>query len=357
MVISTCGFGSTGSSAICDYLMECENVINFDAIEFTLCTAVDGLEDLEFHLMKQPNRQDSSVYAIQRFRRMIKNNYRYWYKNTPISKAEIESVTEEFLNSIIQVKYVGYSPKIDKNTNKFFDHYIGNSFILHRLIPYMERKGWIKNNIDFYPLDKVEMAVLPTNFYSAAKQFLKKLLTLMGCDFSKKIVLDQAFVGNNPQKSFPFFEDAYAIVVDRDPRDLYIFAKEKLLSRGRFMPSDTVENFAQYYRIMRDGQPYKNVSDRVLCLNFEDMVYNYDDTTIKIDNFLEVKNNNRRSIFVPEISAANTNLITRFPRYKDEVAMIESLLPEYLFPFEKYTGRLKNVSKEMFFGKSPLNKK
>ena len=41
----------------------------------------------------------------------------------------------------------------------------------------------------------------------------------------KNLVLDQPFSGNNPQASFPYFENPRAVVVDRDPRDYYLFVK------------------------------------------------------------------------------------------------------------------------------------
>ena len=151
-----------------------------------------------------------------------------------------------------------------------------------------------------------------------------------------------------------FYEDSYAVVVDRDPRDMYIFAKKVLLSKGRFMPTDTVENFIEYYRLLRSGDSYRFENERVLRLRFEDMVYNYDATTKRIDDFLHVVNTNKKSIFVPEMSAANTNLIRKFPEFAADIAKIEQALPEYLFDFDKYEP-IDNGGK-MFFGKSPLNR-
>lgn len=357
MIISTCGFGSTGSSAVCDYLMECENVANFDAVEFNLSTMVDGLEDLEFHLMKQPTRQGSGIYAIQRFNKAIQNRTKEWCANTPIRPEQVRQLTQDFINAISQVSYVGFSPMIDKKHSEFLRHYLGESIILHRVLPYLEKKGWLKGNIDVYPLEKVNAAVMPSNFYEEAKKFIEGLLTLMGCDFSKIVTLDQAFTGNDPAKSFPFYTDPYAIVVDRDPRDLYIFSREVLRSRGRFMPSDTVENFVKYYRMLRDNQPYKIPNERILLIPFESMVYDYDNSISKIDQFLKVTNNRRKTIFNPELSVANTNLIRKFPQYAKDVDKIEACLPEYLFPFENYQGKFHNESNKMFFGKSPLNKK
>lgn len=354
MVVSTCSFGSSGSSAVTDYLAECENVCVFDKLEFTLVTQIDGIEDLEFHIMKQNSRHSSGVYAIQRFRKVINNRLKGWNKRTGISKEFVKTLTDEYINEITQVRYKSFSPKIDKRHSAFLQTYMGNSIIRQRLIYGLEKKKIIKTNVDFYPLDYINVSIKPENFYSATKKYLTRLLEAMGCDFSKMVVLDQAFSGNDPVKSFPFFDDVYAIVVDRDPRDMYIFAKKVLLSKGRFMPSDNVEDFIKYYRALRENQPYKESHPRVLSLKFEDMVYNYEETVNKIDKFLNIENKNRRTIFIPEMSAANTCLIRKFPELKADILRIEEELSEYLFDFSKY--EMMKSSNGMFFGKS-LNRK
>ena len=354
MIVSTCGFGSTGSSAVSDYLMECENTCIFDAIEFDLASMPDGLEDLEYHLMFRHSRLKSSVYAIQRFKKNIKNFSRPWCKLTNLDQLTLEKLTNNFIENISQLSFVGFSPSYDKRPNSFIRRYFGYSFMLQRFIPGLEKKGIIKKNVDFYPLEKINASISPGNFYDEAKKYVKSLLEAMGCDFSKIVVLDQGFSGDNPVKSFKFYDDPYAIVVDRDPRDLYIFAKKFLLSRGRFMPTQDVESFITYYRMLRDNQPYGEENPRVLKMNFEELVYDYDNATQRINSFLNVVNNRPRTIFKPEISVANTNLIRRFPEFEEDVKVIEQKLSEYLFPFEKY-GEIQGAT-EMFCGKSPLNK-
>ena len=355
MIISVCGFGSTGSSAASDYLAECANTQNLDQLEFTLITGVDGMEDLEYHLMKHNSRQSASICAIQRFQEKVRGLEHGWIKRTGISREEIENATNEFVDAITQVKYIGLSPRIYKGGSRTVNRYIGNSLMLHRVIKPLERKKIIKKNVDIYPFGEVRLSIKPENFYDEARKYIKRILTGMGADWSKIVVMDQAFSGVDPVRSFPFFEDPYAIIVDRDPRDMFIFAKKVLLSTGRFMPSENVEDFIKYYKLLRDGQPYKEPHERCLFLRFEDMVYNYDVSAAKIDEFLGVENPNRKTIFVPEMSRANTNLIRKFPEFKEDIKKIEAALPEYLFDFDKYPSE--DDSGKMFFGKSPLNRR
>lgn len=352
MIVSCCGFGSTGSSVVSDYLMECENVQSFDPFEFNLVTMTDGLEDLESHLMGRHTRLFSSADAFYRFEEAVKMYLHYWSVTTGVPEKIIYDRTTKYLNSISQLDFIGDTSL--KDHSSFIRSKFGVSIIKQRIIPYLERKRFIKKNINFYPLDEVRVAVNPDNFYNESKDYIRDILTLMGCDFSKIVALDQAFSGNDPAKSFPFFDDPYAIVVDRDPRDQYIFTKKFLLSRGRYMPTDDVYDFIKYYRLLRDNQPYKIPNDRILLIRFEEMVYDHGNATNKINNFLNITNKKQKTIFNPTLSAANTNLITKFPEFSRDIQIIEKEIPEYLFHFENY-NKIDNGG-QMFCGKSPLNK-
>ena len=67
MIIGSCGYGATGSSVLTDLLREFDDVQVYDEFEFVLAYMVDGLEDLEYHLMKQYAKNCSGDYAIERF--------------------------------------------------------------------------------------------------------------------------------------------------------------------------------------------------------------------------------------------------------------------------------------------------
>lgn len=348
MVIGTCGFGSTGSSAVSDYLLEFADLQVLDQIEFTWVSGVDGLIDLDYHLNHPHTRTGDSIYAIHRFRKKMQELRKKYKKKGKIDSEIFEESIEKFLASVIQVKwnwYVG-EPK------NIFEKYVGISLMRNRFIPLVERK--LKRQINCWPMQEVALSVFPENFESAARMHVKEMLIAMGADFSKPIVLDQPFAGNNPQACFKFYENPYAIVVDRDPRDNYVFAKTKLVSTGttHLMPIDTVEDFVKYYRALRDNQPYKEKHDRILSIKFEDMVYHYDEITKVIRDFLHLPENpNPKSIFNPDDSMANTQLWKRFPQFAKDVEYIERELPEYLFD---YTGCPEpDASKKMFKGKSP----
>ena len=349
MIIGACGFGSTGSSAITDYLLEFGNVQVLDQMEFTWVSGVDGLIDLDYHLNHPHNRTTDSIYAIHRFREKVKKNLRGYEKSGKIDSTLFKESADRFLESITQVKwewYVGGSNGfVDKNLKR----------VAKKLISKIEKKKG--RQISCWPMREVSLSVMPENFDEAARTHVKELIAAMGADFSKPIIMDQPFAGNDPQACFKFFDDPYAIVVDRDPRDNYVFANTKLVGKlPHFMPIQPVDKFVKYYRALRDRQPYKEKNERVLSIKFEDMVYHYDETTKLIRDFLHLPENpNPKSIFDPAISMPNTQVWKRFPQYAKDIEYIEKELEEYLFD---YTGCPEpDANGKMFSGKSPKNRK
>ena len=201
----------------------------------------------------------------------------------------------------------------------------------------------------------MEFSISPDDFVLHTRNYVMNILREAGAKEGHNIVLDQPYSGNYPQKSFDYFDNPVAIVVDRDPRDNYLFAKKFLLHKGRSIPSESVEKFVVYYRNMRENMPYKQEDARVLRLNMESMIYDYEETAQKVIDFCNLKEwSNPRTIFEPTLSINNTQVFKRYPEYEADIRYIERELSEYLFPFEKY-GDV-NTSGKMFYGKSPLNK-
>lgn len=348
MIVGTCGFGSTGSSAVCDYLIEFDLFQVLDRMEFTWVSGVDGLIDLDFHINHPHNRTSDSIIAINRYKNRVKGALRGYKKSGKVNPEELYESSEKFINSIIQLKWNWYLPGSPNKLSAFA------SRISKKVIAKVEKKRW--RQVDWWPLKEISFSVKPEIFDSAAKTHVKEVLSAFGAKFDKPIVLDQPFSGNNPQACFKFFDDPYAIVVDRDPRDLYIFANTQLYGINHFMPISPVEDFVKYYRALRDHQPYQDANDRVLCVKFEDMIYHYDETTKRIRDFLHLPENpNPKSVFDPSISMPNTQLWNRFPQFIKDIEYIEKALPEFLFDFSGCPEP--DLSGNMFYGKSPKHKR
>lgn len=354
MIIGACGFGSTGSSAVCDYLKEFNQNQALDDFEFFVTYLPDGLEDLDYHLNSQYCKHEASAIAIPRFRRFVNYfiSHGQMTKLTPMSSEQIEKLTDDFLNSIIQVKWKTVNRTDRLLFPSLFYRYFGSALMNQKILPRLNKLAG--KSVDLYPVRNVDFSVNPDNFDVLAKSYVHSILELMGADFSKNIILDQPFLGEFPQKSFKYFDDPYAIIVDRDPRDVYLFMKKFLYKKKRYVPCDNVEDFVIYYSRLRRNKPYLEENERILRIQFEALLYQYDETTKLIRDFLHLPdNNNAFSIFNPEQSKANTRLFLRWPEYSEDINYIEKELPEFLYDFSPYPV---SESTEMFMGRSPLNK-
>ena len=348
MIIGACGFGSTGSSAVTDYLKEYSSFQVIDCVEFNWVSAVDGLIDLEYHLFNPHSRTGDSIYAIERYRQLCKKKSSY-FSTSGLSSDFFSKSVDEFLSSITMTSWKWSRPGCKSMLDRFFRTILIKSNLVSRW-EIKHGRQWNK-----YPFEDVYFSVRPDNFEEAAKMHIKQLLEGLGADVNRPIIMDQPFPGNNPQACFKFFDNPYAVVVDRDPRDNYVFARTKLLGKWHLMPVEPVEEFVKYYRALRKNQPYTEPNDRILSIKFEDMVYHYDDTTAKLRAFFNLPENPApKSVFDPAISMPNTQVWKRFPQFAKDVEYIERELPEYLFD---YTGCPEpDPNGKMFYGRSPKNK-
>ena len=351
MVIGVCGLIETGSSAVCDYLKEFDNICGIDRMEFVIPYFPDGLDDLDYHLNRNGYKYMSSTVAIERFRNMM---YSYFIntKKAKGKEAALTAALDEFTEQITQVEWSGYGKS---------DYVMMGPSALRwtkfkRSVIYWALDRLFKSSVDKPDWHIMRFASKVEDFDIYARNFIHKVLEAYGADFNKIVMLDQPFAGNDPVSSFKYFDDPRAIVVDRDPRDQYMSAKKFLRRKGRMIPTESVEKFVEFYKNMRGNQPYKLDDSRVLRINFEDLIYEYEQTTGRIKNFINADlGSQSRHIFEPGMSINNTQIFKRFPQYAGEINYIEEQLAEYLYPFEKY-GDVE-IDGQMFAGRSPLNKK
>lgn len=116
MVIGACGFGSTGSSAVSDYLSEYGSIQTLDRFEFLWVSGVDGLIDLDYHVNNPHMRTGDSIIAIQRFRDRMEKCKTEYYKAGKIDPDVFEKSVSKFLDEITLVKWYWY---LEGNTNYF----------------------------------------------------------------------------------------------------------------------------------------------------------------------------------------------------------------------------------------------
>jgi hypothetical protein len=355
--IGVCGFVATGSSSVSDFLKEFDENQVFDDFEFKLLTIPDGIEDLAYHLHEGGSKALSAIIAIERFKDLCSGKFMENLERAANRKFKL--LTDAYLKGIIQTEWYGgrdtYSYRIFHSHSILYKPYRSFLYRLIKLVTILENS--LKTRVKIFPMQKLSFSSFPEGFNDITGDYINNILISMGKKPGKNLVLDQVFTAKNPQKSFRFFSNPKAIVVDRDPRDHYLFGKYFLRSKVReHFPTHDVKDYVNFYRSVRRNGTWLQPDKNVLLLQFEDMIYEYEQTTKKITDFLELKEHSRpKSIFEPSLSINNTQLITVFPECVKDIIYIEKELPEYLYPFENYKG-VKTRNGEMFWGKSPLNK-
>ena len=335
--IGVCGMGYTGSGAVLDLLSEFDDVeVNTDP-EFSFCYTPDGLEDLEYHLVTAPSRYMSSDIAILRFIKLVEGRNNRGSGIRIATKDQFYDLSMAYINSLIQLTWRGYWGW-DFNSSSKLRRNLTFRILNNRITPLLGKV--LKRNIDLPPVRDMYLSVSPNNFYEASRKYIMDLIRAMGYGNKETIVLNQPFAADHPTKSFPFFENPIAIVVDRDPRDVYVLMKRVTLDAGRFIPTQNVKDFVEYYRIIHEKQEDTNDRSDVIKLQFENLIYRYEEAVADLCSHLNIKEHSRcKQVFKPDVSINNTQLFLKYPQFKEDCNYIAEQLPVWLYPFDSYTAK------------------
>lgn len=337
MIIGVCGFGYSGSGAVEDLLKEysCVKSLSNEDIEFSIIYRPDGLTDLMYHA-ENPCRYFSSDVAIERFRERIHSFLKAHssvFSNHTIRR--IESLTDNYIQSISDVIWKGWwSYDIDKMK--------GVSLFIYKMLTKLTMSISPRLNIKLqqkcYYRD-MHISVKPSAFIEKTKDYLIQVFDAIGINIQSDIVVvNQCFSADNPSLGTCFFDNPKVIVVDKDPRDLYLLMKMESFVGCSWTPTDTVEDFIKFYERMRRG--YEDIDqDKILLVKIEEMIYEYDKTISTIEKYLGISHSLHEAphrYFDPSRSINNTQLFIKHPEMKEDIDKISIQLKDYLFSFENY---------------------
>lgn len=127
--------------------------------------------------------------------------------------------------------------------------------------------------------------------------------------------------------------DIKVVIVDRDPRDIYLLEKE--IWHGTIAPAESAELFCKWYRWTREIAK-NNMGGNVLKIRFEDLIFNYQETVDKVLDHFEIPFHNhtqKKKYFDPARSIVNTRLWKTIQGHEQDIQYIEQELLEYCYPF------------------------
>jgi len=332
-IISVAGYGSTGSSAVVNYLEEFDEC-NVMGGEFRIIQDPDGLEDLCYNLSNSWgwNRSDAFIRRFVKYTNVVGRKISVFKYGEHLNKAfnfNFFKYRDEFLNGIIDTKWNGhwfYHDYHERNIFQVVFENIKRSLSWH----FGMSKEWLrkvtKKSETYFVRPDIDI-------YKHARLFLEKLFSEYDLN-SEYLIFDQMILAYHMDKFKLLIPSLKQIVVDRDPRDVYLDAK----NYNAYPITDDIDTFISFYESSRAVKEITN-DDYNLNIQFEDLIYNYDETTSKIREFLNIKNDNQErkySIFKPDMSIKNTQtwLNESDPKILNDIKIIEKKLNKFCYDFE-----------------------
>lgn len=337
-IIIPTGYMGSGSSAVTDLLMELDGFIApHGSFEYVFPHCPNGLFDLEDKLLIGNNaiRSDEALHSFRRAMEELYDNPLFWpgrYKQR-ISKRFMEHV-DAFIDELTH----------SKSDNYWYHQENRGMSAIPRLSAHMACKLFsggrlaVKKPVLY---DQMWLSLpTPDEFYDASKAFLQTIYVDLGIE-DHNLVLDQLLLPFNAWRMEHYFDsNTHCVIVDRDPRDVFLLNKYvwgPVYGMPVPYPTD-VDEFCAYYARMRKSEKPAS-SPNIHRLHFEDLVYDYDQTSEALFESLGLniaQKKRSEASFDPEKSIENTQLFL-CDSFIEEGRQIADELSRYLydFPYER----------------------
>lgn len=334
-IITCTGYYGTGSSAITDLMKEFSNCHSFGDYEFNMLYYPGGISELEYYLVDN-NFRMTAGYGIERFKKNIKflAGGKYFLKRySAYFGDDFKRLSDEYINSFIQAKYKG----------NWFQHEVEMSsfrrlltYVLPRRIQFFFKKRFGNTESAPYIIkkDMYSSFVTKQEFKERTQTYLTKLLgTLDKKNEYEYIAMDQLFPPSNIERYFNYYPNVKVVVVDRDPRDIYLLNKRRWKGVGP-LPLD-LDTYIKWYRTIRLHKKTEVFdTSKVFHISFEDLIYDYENSLEKLYAFFGIdksKHTRKGQFLKPSVSIKNTKLYVDNTEDAEDIKRIEEELSEYLY--------------------------
>lgn len=349
-LIDISGFGHSGKTTVTNLFSEVEGThVHYSSFEFGLLRYPDGLIDLKRNILENwtPIKSDIQIKRFINLVKKLNSNYSE-YLNPNFYNLSLELVAN-------LVKYKTHIHWYDDLYNNEYDSklklYIKKTFNELGILSFYRKFKKQTTNKIIGKKDDVNL-VENNNFSYLIKNYLESILSFK----DKIVVTNNAFEPFNPSESINFFDDSYSIIIDRDPRDIYLssISTDSLFvpdyernntseslefiqnQKKDFLGSNNIDMFIWRQKQLRDSIKKDINSDRILRINYEDLIFNYEKTVTLIFKFSKINPNshsNKFKFFDPKISKSNVNLWKKH-KYNSDILLIEKELSNYLYKSE-----------------------
>ncbi len=334
-IVIPAGYMGSGSSAVTDLLSEVEGYTSTNGnFEYVFMHCPNGMFDLEDKLLRGNNaiRSDEALHSFSRCMHDLFCKKHFWvgeYKRRIGPK--FEEYYQEFLDSITDAQF--------SETYWYYQEWPFLKGYIHKAVTRGLRiltgnRKVFKPALRYKPM-QISYADEET-FYGSARTFLDKIYAELGIGKSN-LILDQFLLPHNLHRMAHYFTDnSKAVVVERDPRDVFLLNKYYWDKAGSAVPYPMdVRQFCVNYRKMRQCEiPCDNPN--ILRIHFEDLVYRYEETKKRIFAFLDIQDAQHtqpKTKFIPEKSMRNTQLFNRDAAFAAEAEYIAKELKDYIYEF------------------------
>ena len=350
--VAVTGYFGTGSSAVVDLLKEYENVrvVPFEnqSYEHNVLYHHGGLYDV-CTLLSRGNTLYTSDKVISTFITEMKrlNDYNYvWFG----------SYQKMFGNKFMDLVYEFVESIAEKREDKTTNHIVKTRFSLLKATAqvalHIAQKRRFSNYGVKYIYDKEDAyCALPSEkeLYDAAKKFTSGYFSLFDNGTENEVKIFDHIIWPGQIEDFEkCFDDNFKmIIVDRDPRDLYIL-DQHIWSNNAFrkssvhFPTDMIAFSEEWKNTLVED--FKNPNAK--RVHFEDLVYDYENAVNSIETFLGLKKEqhiHKKEHFNPKDSIENTQVFRVHKEWEKEVKTIANLVPNllYKFPYDRKPEREK----------------
>ncbi|MFW2601001.1 sulfotransferase domain-containing protein [Aliarcobacter butzleri] len=328
---SVSGYGWTGSSVVVDLLKEFETFGTLD-FEFSMVWEPNGIIDLEKSLVDSWDflRHDIAIRDFIKYCKLLDSkSSKFNSLGLDMSKhLHIDFLLEsiKYVENLTDIKYSGYT--------RLFDYEYSQIALIYRKILRKFFKRILSNNEMYLARPSKEKFIKETRNY-----FDRIFSNYCDKNHINTVLLDQALPVAGITKSIDYFSNIKAIVVDRDPRDIYVDLINHNALIGIECKKETREstkNYIRWHNILRQNRSELSKLEeegKVLCFKFEDIVLEYDKSINQICKFLNLdlqKHILRNKYFKPELSSKNIGMWKTHSN-QEEIDYIYGELKEYCY--------------------------